>query len=137
MAAGHTFQVNTSDMATQVLHDVVLAQLQVWTQGQQWKGWIMCSKQLVPDSFQALLQLPTQQLGVALAEMSNGVKLQLSQYAKAPSCPVAVPRTTLVLLQEVESSVAANAQSTQVDVASNPAVNSITRTPSTDPENQV
>lgn len=137
MAAGHTVQVNTSDMAKQVLHDVVLAQLQVWTQGQQWKGWIMCSKQLVPDSFQALLQLPTQQFGVALAEMSNGVKLQLSQYAKAPSCPVAVPRTTLVLLQEVESSVAANAQSTQVDVASNPAVNSITRTPSTDPENQV
>ena len=132
------FSVNTSVVAWKPLRDVFLAQLQVWTQGQQWKGWIMCAKQLVPDSFQALLQLPTQQFGAALAEMSNGVKLQLSQYAKAPSCPVAVPRTTLVLLQEVESSVAAaNAQSTQIDIASNPAVNSITRTPSTDPEGQV
>lgn len=98
----------------------------------------MCSKQLVPDSFPALLQLPTQQFGAALAEMSNGIKLQLSQYAKAPSCPVAVPRTTLVLLQEVESSVAASSsKSPQVDVASGPAVNNITQTPSTDLEGKV
>ncbi|KAA6422560.1 MAG: hypothetical protein FRX49_07421, partial [Trebouxia sp. A1-2] len=48
-----------------------LVNKQVWTQGQQWKGWIMCSKQLVPDSFPALLQLPTQQFGAALAEMSS------------------------------------------------------------------
>ena len=98
----------------------------------------MCSKQLVPDSFPALLQLPTQQFGAALAELSNGIKLQLSQYAKAPSCPVAVPRTTLVLLQEVESSVAASsAKPPQVDVASSPAVNNITRTPSLDHEGKV
>ena len=97
----------------------------------------MCSKQLVPDSFPALLQLPTQQFGTALAEMSSGVKLQLSRYAKAPSCPVAVPRTTLVLLQEVESSVAASqASSAQGDVASSSAVDSITRTPSVDHESQ-
>ena len=118
-------------------HDVHSG-VQVWTQGQQWKGWIMCSKQLVPDSFPALLQLPTQQIGAALAEMSSGVKLQLSQYAKAPSCPVAVPRTTLVLLQEVELSVAASSSNPiQADVAGSPAVNSIARTPSIDQESQV
>ncbi len=113
--------------------------LQVWTQGQQWKGWIMCSKQLVPDSFPALLQLPTQQFGAALAEMSSGVKLQLSQYAKAPSCPVAVPRTTLVLLQEVESAVAASSLNpAQADIGSSPVVNvnNIARTPSVDRESQ-
>ena len=109
--------------------------MQVWTQGQQWKGWIMCSKQLVPDSFPALLQLPTQQFGTALAEMSSGVKLQLSQYAKAPSCPVAVPRTTLVLLQEVESAVAASSSNvSQVEVGSTPAISNIARTPSIDRE---
>lgn len=97
----------------------------------------MCSKQLVPDSFPALLQLPTQQFGAALAEMSSGVKLQLSQYAKAPSCPVAVPRTTLVLLQEVESHVASSSKPSQVDVASSSAVNNNTQTPSTDYESQV
>lgn len=114
-----------------------LVNKQVWTQGQQWKGWIMCSKQLVPDSFPALLQLPTQQFGAALAEMSSGVKLQLSQYAKAPSCPVAVPRTTLVLLQEVESAVAASSLNpAQADIGSSPVVNNIVRTPSVDRESQ-
>lgn len=88
----------------------------------------MCAKQLVPDSFPALLQLPTQQVGMALSEMSNGVKLQLSQYAKAPSCPVAVPRTTLVMLQELESSVAAlSASPPSVDVGRSP-VNPMART---------
>ncbi|DBA78475.1 TPA: hypothetical protein ACH3X2_007965 [Trebouxia sp. C0005] len=114
-----------------------LVNKQVWTQGQQWKGWIMCSKQLVPDSFPALLQLPTQQFGAALAEMSSGVKLQLSQYAKAPSCPVAVPRTTLVLLQEVESAVAASSLNpAQADIGSSPVVNNSARTPSVDRESQ-
>ncbi|DBB00785.1 TPA: hypothetical protein ACH3X1_000717 [Trebouxia sp. C0004] len=108
-----------------------LVSKQVWTHGQQWKGWIMCSKQLVPDSFPALLQLPTQQFGAALAEMSSGVKMQLSQYAKAPSCPVAVPRTTLILLQEVESAVAASSLNpAQADIGSSPVVNNIARTPS-------
>lgn len=102
--------------------------LQVWSQGQQWKGWVMCAKQLVPDSFPALLQLPTQQVGMALSEMSNGVKLQLSQYAKAPSCPVAVPRTTLVMLQELESSIAASSASPpSLDVGRSP-VNAMART---------
>lgn len=88
----------------------------------------MCAKQLVPDSFPALLQLPTQQVGAALSDMSNGVKLQLSQYAKAPSCPVAVPRTTLVLLQELETSIAASGASPKpVDIGRSP-VNPLTRT---------
>ena len=91
----------------------------------------MCSKQLVPDSFPALLQLPTEQFGAALAEMSHGVKLQLAQYAKATSCPVAVPRTTLVLLQEVENSAAALSTGS-VDAPSNVIMSNITRTPSTD-----
>lgn len=90
----------------------------------------MCAKQLVPDSFPALLQLPTQQVGIALSEMSNGVKLQLSQYAKAPSCPVAVPRTTLVLLQELELSIAASSASPpSVDIGRSP-VNPLARTSS-------
>lgn len=82
--------------------------MQVWTQGQEWKGWLMCSKQLVLDSFPGLLQLPTEQFGAASAEMSSVVKSQLSQYAKGLSCPVAEPRSTLVLLQQVESAVAAS-----------------------------
>jgi len=63
--------------------------------------------------------------------------LQLSQYAKAPSCPVAVPRTTLVLLQEVESAVAATSLNpAQADIGSSPVVNNIARTPSVDRESQ-
>lgn len=106
--------------------------IQVWSQAQQWKGWVMCAKQLVPDSFPALLQLPTQQVGMALADMSNGVKLQLSQYAKAPSCPVAVPRTTLVLLQELESSIAVSSASPVSGQTGRSHSNSMQRTQSAD-----
>ena len=97
----------------------------------------MCAKQLVPDSFPALLQLPTQQVGAAMAEMSSGVKLQLSQYAKADSCPVAVPRTTLVLLQDVESAVAPLSSVPSHTGSENASAGiSLARTPSVDRESQ-
>ena len=69
---------------------------------------------------------------MALADMSNGVKLQLSQYAKAPSCPVAVPRTTLVLLQELESSIAVSSASSVSGQTVRSHSNSMQRTQSAD-----
>jgi len=48
-----------------------------------------------------------------------------------------VPRTTLVLLQEVESAVAASSLNpAQADIGSSPVVNNIARTPSVDRESQ-
>ena len=97
----------------------------------------MSAKQLVPDSFPAILQLPTQQVGAAAAEMSPGVKLQLSKYARAESCPVAVPRTTLALLQDVESSVATPSAAPDQTVGESASVAiSTARTPSVDRDSQ-
>ena len=81
------------------LEEDVCSALQIWQQEQQWKGWCLLAKQLLPASFDALLQLPTDQLREAVCPFSTNTRVALSHRAMSPSCPVAVQRSNLVLLQ--------------------------------------
>ncbi|KAK9830014.1 hypothetical protein WJX72_009205 [[Myrmecia] bisecta] len=77
----------------------------IWSEPQQWKGWVMCAKETAPDSFPALLQLPTAMLKEALRQMPPAITKQLLEFATSGSSPVTVPRTTLVLLKELTTAV--------------------------------
>ena len=80
-----------------------LAAKQVWKDSTQWKGWLMCAQQLVPDSFPALLGLPADILGEAAKSMPDATKQQLAAFAREGSAG-ALPSTTLVALEHLTKS---------------------------------
>lgn len=82
-----------------------LAAKQIWKDTQQWKGWLLCAQQTVPDSFPALLSLPSEVLTTAAKALPLNTKQQLLEFAEKGS--MAVPSTTLMLLrQDVQPTVA-------------------------------
>lgn len=44
---------------------------QIWTNGTQWKGWIMAAQQTAPESFPVILRLPPSVLDQALAGLQK------------------------------------------------------------------
>lgn len=80
-----------------------LAAKQVWKDSTQWKGWLMCAQQLVPDSFPALLGLPADILGEAGKSMPDATKQQLAAFAREGSAG-ALPSTTLAALEHLTKS---------------------------------
>lgn len=77
-----------------------LAAKQVWKDGTQWKGWLMCAQQLAPESFPALLNLPADVLGEAVQSMPATVKQQLASFARERTAG-ALPTTTLAVLEQL------------------------------------
>ena len=84
------------------LRSELLALLQIWTQREAFRGWIIAAKQLVPDSFPALLQLPAEHLRQALQQLHKDTIAELSRFVKDPACAVTVPRDSIMLLNELE-----------------------------------
>lgn len=66
-----------------IVSDVLpkLVNKRVWTVPQLWQGFIRCCQQTMPESYPALLQLPTPQLQEVL-DLSAGLKEALAGYAK-------------------------------------------------------
>lgn len=85
-----------------------LAAKQVWKDGTQWKGWLMCAQQMVPDSLPVLLSLPAEVLGAAAKAMPEGTKQQLLEYARQGAN--GVPATTLAALEQLAAAQPAAAQ---------------------------
>ena len=48
-----------------------LVTAQIWTNGTQWKGWIMAAQQTAPESFSVILRLPPSVLDQALAGLQK------------------------------------------------------------------
>lgn len=48
-----------------------LVTAQIWTNGTQWKGWIMAAQQTAPESFSVMLRLPPSVLDQALAGLQK------------------------------------------------------------------
>lgn len=69
----------------------------MWRDGTQWKGWVMCAQQTVPDSFPALLALPADVLSEAARAMPDAARQQL--VAHAQQAGGAVPAATLAALE--------------------------------------
>ena len=82
-----------------------LAAKQVWKDTTQWKGWLMCAQQTVPESFPALLGLPADVLSAAARAMPETTRQSLVIFAKSGS--VAVPATTLAVLEQMQQPAAA------------------------------
>lgn len=78
-----------------------LAAKQVWSDGTQWKGWLMCAQQMVPDSFPALLSLPAEVLANAARAMPEATRQQLAAFARQLSSGGGgvVPAATLAALE--------------------------------------
>ena len=72
---------------------------QIWKDATQWKGWLMCAQQTVPDSFPALLSLPADVLGAAAKAMPAATRQQLLEFARSGS--MAVPSATVAVLEQV------------------------------------
>lgn len=79
-----------------------LASKQIWKDNTQWKGWIMCAQQTVPDSFLALVSLPAEVLATAAKALPDGIMRQMLVYAKEGTN--AVPGTTLEVLEQLQPS---------------------------------
>lgn len=78
-----------------------LADKQIWKDATQWKGWLMCTQQTIPDSFPALLSLPADVLGTAAKALPQAAKEQLLAYAEGSG--TTVQGTALATLrQEVQ-----------------------------------
>ena len=72
-----------------------LVNKQVWQSETQWKGWLICAQQTAPDSFPALLHLPTTVLARALPALPAALRQQLAAHAQSAS---GVPQSSLTLL---------------------------------------
>ncbi|KAL4443945.1 hypothetical protein ABPG75_011682 [Micractinium tetrahymenae] len=75
-----------------------LAAKQIWKDATQWKGWLMCMQQTIPDSFSALLSLPADVLGTAAKSLPQASKQQLLAFAEEGG--TALPNTTLAVLRQ-------------------------------------
>lgn len=75
-----------------------LAAKQIWKDATQWKGWMMCAQQTTPDSFPALLSLPSDVLGTAAKALPQSTKEQLLAFAEGGS--IAVPTMALAVLRQ-------------------------------------
>ena len=74
---------------------------QIWKDSTQWKGWIMCAQQTVPESFPLLLSLPPDILGAAAQTMPAKVQFQLKEYAVTAGA--AVPEAARRVIKQLIS----------------------------------
>ena len=81
-----------------------LATKQVWRDTTQWKGWVMCAQQTVPESFAALLALPPDVLSTTVKDMPGTIQQQLLQFATGNS--VIVPTATLAAIRQLQPATA-------------------------------
>ena len=71
---------------------------QVWTDKQQWEGFLRCVKMTAPKSLPALLGLPTPFLEQALSKIPD-LFAPLQRYASNPAVFATTPQSTLSLLK--------------------------------------
>lgn len=80
----------------------VLQQLvtkKIWTQESQWKGWVLCAEHAAPESFAAVLQLPTDVLRNTLSLTKPGFREQLLAFISSPQCTVLLTKATRTTVQ--------------------------------------
>jgi len=76
---------------------------QIWNDATQWRGWVMAAQQTAPESFPALLQLPSQVLAQALGGLPAATRGELASYASSPQCKVTVTQATKEVLASSQS----------------------------------
>jgi symplekin len=86
------------------MHLLQLATKQIWNDTTQWKGWLMCAQQTVPDSFPALVSLPADVLGTVAKAMPETTKQQMLQFVRQGS--VTVPSAITAVLEAVQTEAA-------------------------------
>jgi symplekin len=64
--------------------------LQIWTQPEQWKGFLICVDKTAPKSFGVLLQLPPAMLEKAVEKLDPKWHLPLLKHATSDASRMAV-----------------------------------------------
>lgn len=77
-----------------------LASGQIWTNGTQWKGWIMAAQQTSPESFPIVLRLPPNVLDQVLGGFQKSARDSLVELGLSSNSPIELSDSSIKVLSK-------------------------------------